>query len=141
MFVVESSRRSWCVRRTTTVIPRSIGGNQRTAATEVEDGIRLNYFDTTWAKVLKDVAESQEMTLVMDSVPPGRFARRDKKQYDLDTAIRILNKELEPQGYRLLVQKSYLIVLNLDKARTEYSRPSIKTDGSTEQERTPATES
>ncbi len=124
--------------------PRSfreaLAGTKQTAATEVEDGIRLNYFDTTWAKVLKDVAESQEMTLVMDSVPPGRFARRDKKQYDLDSAIRILNKELEPQGYRLLVQKSYLIVLNLDKARTEYSRPSIKPDGSTEQERTPATE-
>lgn len=124
--------------------PRSfreaLAGTKEAAATEVEDGIRLNYFDTTWAKVLKDVAESQEMTLVMDSVPPGRFARRDKKQYDLETAIRILNKELEPQGYRLLAQKSYLIVLNLDKARTEYSRPSIKPDGSTEQERTPATE-
>ncbi len=124
--------------------PRSfreaLAGTKETAATEVEDGIRLNYFDTTWAKVLKDVAESQEMTLVMDSVPPGRFARRDKKQYDLETAIRILNKELEPQGYRLLAQKSYLIVLNLDKARTEYSRPSIQPDGSTEQERTPATE-
>jgi type II secretion system protein D len=124
--------------------PRSfreaLAGTKETAATEVEDGIRLNYFDTTWAKVLKDVAESHEMTLVMDSVPPGRFARRDKKQYDLETAIRILNKELEPQGYRLLAQKSYLIVLNLDKARTEYSRPSIKPDGSTERERTPATE-
>ena len=124
--------------------PRSfreaLAGTKETAATEVEDGIRLNYFDTTWAKVLKDVAESHEMTLVMDSVPPGRFARRDKKQYDLETAIRILNKELEPQGYRLLAQKSYLIVLNLDKARTEYSRPSIQPDGSTEQERTPATE-
>ena len=124
--------------------PRSfreaLAGTKETAATEVEDGIRLNYFDTTWAKVLKDVAESQEMTLVMDSVPPGRFARRDKKQYDIATAIRILNKELEPQGYRLLAQKSYLIVLNLDKARTEYSRPSIQPDGSTEQERTPATE-
>ncbi len=119
----------------------ALAGTEEPAAAEVEDGIRLNYFDTTWAKVLKDVAESQEMTLVMDSVPPGRFARRDKKQYDLDTAVRILNKELEPQGYRLLVQKSYLIVLNLDKARTEYSRPRIKTDGSTEQERTPATES
>ncbi len=120
---------------------QALAGTEEPSATEVEDGIRLNYFDTTWAKVLKDIAESQELTLVMDSVPPGRFARRDKKQYDLDTAVRILNKELEPQGYRLLVQKSFLIVLNLDKARTEYSRPRINTDGSTEQERTPATES
>ena len=92
---------------------------------EAEDGVRLNYFDATWAKVLKDVAESQELTLVMDSVPPGRYARRDKKEYDLPSAIRILNGELEPQGYRLLVQKQFLIVLNLDKARTEYARPQL----------------
>ncbi|RLS40254.1 MAG: hypothetical protein DWH78_03985 [Planctomycetota bacterium] len=92
---------------------------------EAEDGVRLNYFDATWAKVLKDVAESHELTLVMDSVPPGRYARRDKKEYDLPSAIRILNGELEPQGYRLLVQKQFLIVLNLDKARTEYARPQL----------------
>ena len=92
---------------------------------EAEDGVRLNYFDATWAKVLKDVAESHELTLVMDSVPPGRYARRDKKEYDLPSAIRILNGELEPQGYRLLLQKQFLIVLNLDKARTEYARPQL----------------
>jgi len=92
---------------------------------EAEDGVRLNYFDATWAKVLKDVAESHELTLVMDSVPPGRYARRDKKEYELPSAIRILNGELEPQGYRLLVQKQFLIVLNLDKARTEYARPQL----------------
>jgi general secretion pathway protein D len=92
---------------------------------EAEDGVHLNYFDATWAKVLKDVAESQELTLVMDSVPPGRYARRDKKEYDVHSAIRILNSELEPQGYRLLVQKQFLIVLNLDKARTEYARPQL----------------
>ena len=103
----------------------ALSGSKEPEPTEVEDGIRLNYFDTTWAKVLKDLAESQEMTLVMDTVPPGRFARRDKKRYDLNSAVRILNHELEPQGYRLLVQKSYLIVLSLDKARTEYARPQI----------------
>ena len=100
-------------------------GAEEPPLNEAEDGVRLNYFDATWAKVLKDVAESQELTLVMDSVPPGRYARRDKKEYDVQSAIRILNSELEPQGYRLLVQKQFLIVLNLDKARTEYARPQL----------------
>ena len=103
----------------------AIVGANEPPLNEAEDGVRLNYFDATWAKVLKDVAESHELTLVMDSVPPGRYARRDKKEYDLPSAIRILNGELEPQGYRLLVQKQFLIVLNLDKARTEYARPQL----------------
>ena len=94
-------------------------------ATEAEDGFRIRYFDATWEKVLRDLAENQGLTLVMDKVPPGRFARRDSKRYDLESAVRILNSELEPQGFRLLVQKQFLIVLNLDKARTEYARPQL----------------
>ncbi len=103
----------------------ALSGAEQPELTEEEDGVRLNYFDATWEKVLRNLAENQELTLVMDKVPPGRFARRDKTEYDLASALRILNRELEPQGFRLLHQKSYLIVLNLDKARTEYARPRL----------------
>ena len=92
---------------------------------DVEDGFRINYYDATWNRVLQDLAKHNELTLVMDKVPPGRFARKDKRNYDVDDAVRILNSELEPQGYRLLRQKQFLVVLNLDKARTEYARPRI----------------
>lgn len=97
---------------------------------EQEDGIRLNYFDATWDRVLKNLAESQGLTLVMEKTPPGRFARRDRTKYDLDSALRIVNSELEPQGYRLIHQNQFLIVLNLDAARTEYSRPRVETHAS-----------
>jgi general secretion pathway protein D len=93
------------------------------SATEDPNGVRLNYFETTWDRVLRNIAEQQDLTLIMDEVPPGRYARRDRKLYDPGSAIRILNSELEPQGYRLLLQNNYLIVLNLDQARTEYARP------------------
>lgn len=119
----------------------ALAGSPEPSLVEEEDGIRLNYFDTTWAKVLKDLADSQELTLVMDTVPPGRFARRDKKQYDLNSAVRILNNELEPQGYRLLVQKSFLIVLSLDKARTEYARPRVSAEPPIEKTKGSATRS
>ena len=95
---------------------------------DVEDGFRINYYDATWTRVLQDLAKHNELTLVMDKVPPGRFARKDKRRYDVDDAIRILNSELESQGYRLLRQKQFLVVLNLDKARTEYARPRIAQD-------------
>ena len=96
-------------------------------ADPVEDpnGLKLNYFDATWDRVLRNVAEQQGLTLILDEIPPGRFARRDRRTYDLKSALRILNSELEPQGYRLLCQNDYLIVLNLDRARTEYARPRL----------------
>ncbi|GDX91087.1 hypothetical protein LBMAG46_10930 [Planctomycetia bacterium] len=97
---------------------------------EQEDGVRLNYFDSSWEKVLQNLAESQQLTLVMKRVPPGRFARRDKARYDLSSAIRILNTELEPQGFRLLHQNGFLIVLDLDEARTEYARPRLTEESS-----------
>ncbi len=111
---------------------QALKGAPQAELVEQEDGIRLNYFDASWDRVLKNLAESQELTLVMERVPPGRFARRDRTKYDLDSALRILNSELEPQGYRLIHQNQFLIVLNLDTARTEYSRPRVETH-STEQ--------
>ena len=106
----------------------AVQNRQQVETDEVEDGFRINYYDTTWNRVLQDLAKHNELTLVMDKVPPGRFARKDKRRYDVDDAIRILNSELEPQGYRLLRQKQFLIVLNLDKARTEYARPQLSQD-------------
>ena len=105
---------------------------------DVEDGFRINYYDATWTRVLQDLAKHNELTLVMDKVPPGRFARKDKRRYDVDDAIRILNSELESQGYRLLRQKQFLVVLNLDKARTEYARPRIAQDIEADDERSSA---
>lgn len=91
-----------------------------------KDGIRLNYFDATWDRVLGDFAEHQSLTLVMDRVPSGRFARRDRNFHDSQGALRILNSELEQQGFRLLVQNHFLIVLDLDQARTQYARPRLQ---------------
>lgn len=105
---------------------------------EQEDGVRLNYFDSSWEKVLQSLAESQQLTLVMKRVPPGRFARRDKTRYDLNSAIRILNAELEPQGFRLLRQNGFLIVLDLDEARTEYSRPRLTEESARRRTAAPA---
>ncbi len=96
-------------------------------ATPVEDpnGIRLRYYDEKWDRVLKNFSEQAELSLIMKEVPPGRFARLDGTRYELESALRILNTELEPQGYRLLHQNQFLIVLNLDEARTEYARPRV----------------
>lgn len=114
---------------------QALDGTETSDVEDVEDGFRINYYDASWARVLQDLAKHNELTLVMDKVPPGRFARKDKRTYDVDDAIRILNSELESQGYRLLRQKQFLVVLNLDKARTEYARPRIAQDIEADDER------
>ena len=43
--------------------------------------ISLNHVQATWAKVLKQVAEQSELTLVMDVVPKGFFSRIDKRPH------------------------------------------------------------
>ncbi|MEP3481371.1 MAG: secretin N-terminal domain-containing protein [Fuerstiella sp.] len=92
-------------------------------AVEQQDGVRLNYFDTRWDRVLKDLASQAELTLVMDRIPHGSFARRDRTRYEIGSAVRIVNAELESQGFRLIHQGNFLVVLKLDQARARYSRP------------------
>ena len=93
-------------------------------------GMRLNYFDAPWKRVLADVAKHSQLTLVIDRVPPGRFARRDRTRYSTKDCVRILNRDLEPMGYRLVTQGKHLIVLNLDEVRTRYARPVLSQSSS-----------
>ncbi|MCH2203751.1 MAG: hypothetical protein MK102_17425 [Fuerstiella sp.] len=100
-------------------------------AAEDPTGLRLNYYDARWNRVLQDLAEYAELVLVMDKVPPGRFARRDRTRYATDDCIRILNRELEGLGFRLIKQSRFLIVLHLDQVRTRYARPVLTPRDST----------
>ncbi|MEZ6062080.1 MAG: secretin N-terminal domain-containing protein [Planctomycetaceae bacterium] len=100
-------------------------GDAQAAPEQDPDGVRLNYFDAGWQRVLRDVAQQAELSLVMDKIPSGRFARRDKTRYSVESALNILNTELEPQGFRLILQNNFLIVLQLEKARTRYARPTV----------------
>ena len=66
-------------------------------------------------------------TLVMQEIPPGRFSRYDRQNYSLTEAVRVLNRELEPKGFRL-VEKGhgkFLDVMFLRNARAEYYRPQL----------------
>lgn len=100
---------------------------ESSAPVEDENGIRLNYFEAPWDKVLQNVAEQADLTLVADKLPGGRYARRDRRRYEIDSAINLLNAELEPKGFRLFQQGNFLIALKLDAVRTKYARP-VMTD-------------
>lgn len=98
---------------------------ERMPVVEDDDGVRLNYFEAPWDRVLGSVADQAGLTLVMDKAPRGRYARRDRKRYELSSALNILNAELEPQGFRVFRQGTFLVALKLDDVRTRYARPAM----------------
>lgn len=87
--------------------------------------IKLNYLSKSWDDVLKDVAQQSGRQLVMDKVPPGRFSRNDWSRYPVSDAVKILNRDLESKGFRLLERGQYLDLVFLRDARSEYARPVV----------------
>ncbi|QDT30886.1 Putative type II secretion system protein D precursor [Thalassoglobus polymorphus] len=85
--------------------------------------IRLNYVSTPWSKVLNDLAEKSGSTLIMHDVPPGKYSRRDWSRHARKEAVQILNRELEPKGFRIHVKNEYLTVMQSRRSRPEYQRP------------------
>ena len=87
--------------------------------------VRLTFLNENWSDVLKKVAEQSGSTLVMDEIPPGRVNRLDRKNYSRTEAVRVLNKDLEPLGYRLMEKGDNLVLFNLRDLRTDYRRTSL----------------
>ncbi|MFG0239877.1 MAG: hypothetical protein ACF8CY_02310, partial [Gimesia chilikensis] len=88
--------------------------------------ITLNHLQSTWDQVLRKVAEQSGLTLVMDVVPKGFFSRRDKRPHTLEETFQILNRELEPKGFRLLQKDKFIVVLDLRSTKARYIRPTIQ---------------
>jgi type II secretion system protein D len=75
--------------------------------------------------VLNDAAKSLQLSLVMPEIPAGTFSRVDWRSHSPENAVRILNRQLETGGYRLLLKPPYLIVLDASSERPEYTRPVV----------------
>ena len=80
------------------------------------------YVNKPWSKVLEEVAEQSGYQLVMHDVPQGNLNRKDFKKHSPKEAIWILNQELEPEGYRILVTGEYMTVIGIERSRVEYPR-------------------
>eukprot|EP00456_Euglypha_rotunda_P030246 TRINITY_DN235_c3_g1_i1.p1 TRINITY_DN235_c3_g1~~TRINITY_DN235_c3_g1_i1.p1 ORF type:complete len:1362 (-),score=437.23 TRINITY_DN235_c3_g1_i1:12906-16991(-) len=102
--------------------PASMGPSASGNSAEAERlTVKLNYTATSWEKVIKDVAVATESELVMDRAPKGRYSRRDTTKYNRRDAVRILNKDIEPLGFRLIEKGDFLILLDLPSTRPRYA--------------------
>ncbi len=101
--------------------------------------VRLNFVSTTWPTVLKGLAEKSGSTLVMHDTPPGRFSRQDWNRYDRADAVRILNRELDAIGFRIIEKDQFLTVMQVRRARAEYQRPEAPAAPATQMANVPQT--
>ena len=90
-----------------------------------ESLVHLNHMSTPWTKVLQNLADGTHSTLVMHDAPSGRFSRQDWHKHTRTEAVRILNRDLEKLGYRILEKGQYLTVIEVQQSHVDYERPVI----------------
>ncbi len=101
--------------------PRQSSSGQHTP----ESLVNLNHMSTPWTKVLQHLADGTHSTLVMHDAPPGRFSRHDWRKHTRTEAVRILNRDLEKLGYRILEKGQFLTVIEVQQAHVDYERPVV----------------
>ncbi len=99
--------------------PLADGGGQpsseSTAVEKTADGkLRFNFRFQPWAEVIQWFAKQADLSLVMDSPPPGTFNYTDTREYTPAEAIDLLNSVLLTKGYTLVRRERMLMVINLE---------------------------
>jgi general secretion pathway protein D len=111
------------------VIPDTFSVHHISAATKPKPGngdeipegrIKHNYCSASWPRVLQDLAATGDMEVICDHLPKGRFSRIDRNVYTRQEAMRIINKEIEQQGLRLIEKGQFLIMIETTATRTQY---------------------
>lgn len=95
--------------------------------------ISLNYLQASWRKVLQDVAKATHTELVAEKFPAKAFSRVDRKLHTPEEMLRILNNDLEKQGYKLRLMQKHLVLIELRRIRKEYSRAEISPEPETDE--------
>lgn len=85
-----------------------------------EQRAKLFYIAVPWNKVFQDVANNFDLQLINDHIPVGRLTRLDKSELTLEQTLGILNKEMHPQGLKLIVKGQYLLLIEDHLDRPQY---------------------
>ncbi len=99
-------------------------------------GVYLKYYQADWRTILNKVAEQSGSTAIIHEAPEGYHTKHDRTPYTRNEAVQILNRELEPDGFRILESNQYLILMHQRSARTHYRRPERPTQPEFQADRT-----
>lgn len=76
--------------------------------------LSFNFRYAPWTDVLTLFAETANLTLDLNAVPPGTFNYRDSRKYTPTEALDVLNGYLIQKGYILVRRDEFLVVVNID---------------------------
>ncbi len=94
------------------------GSDQRTAETNpssliAKDGqLSFNFRYQPWKDVLDWFAQQADLSLVLESAPPGTFNYQDTRSYTIGQALDVLNGVLQTKGYTLVRKDRMLLLIN-----------------------------
>ncbi len=76
--------------------------------------LRFNFRYQPWADVIEWFAEQADLSLEMETAPPGTFNYIDRREYTPEQALDLLNSVLLTKGYTLLRREQMLFLINLE---------------------------
>ncbi|WP_437228242.1 secretin N-terminal domain-containing protein [Planctomicrobium sp. SH661] len=97
-----------------------------TTGTKASPECHLSFLRKPWPEVLQKVADDTHSTLVMPVEPPGVFSRTDFGKHSREDAVRILNRDLEKAGFRLVENNEKLEVISIERKQPEYERHTVQ---------------
>jgi type II secretion system protein D len=106
-------------------IPTHSGSSASSSKPAADGRVKLNMQGASWHKALKRIARHAGIELVMKASPPGTFTCTDPTEHTVSDALRLVNRQLEPMGFRAIQQGNFLLLLNLDGLRSGYNSPSV----------------
>lgn len=77
--------------------------------------LSFNFQQQPWSEVLRWFAEQADLSLVIDTAPPGTLNYRDNRLYSPAEALDVLNGVLLTKGYTLVRKERMLLVIDLEQ--------------------------
>ncbi len=90
-----------------------------------EKQLRFNFRAQKWPEVLDWVSREADLSLVMETPPPGVFSYSDSKEYTTTAAIDLLNGWLLTKGFTLVRRERMLMCLDLKAGLPEGAIPRV----------------
>jgi len=76
--------------------------------------VRFRFRHQPWSEVIEWFAEQADLSLIMDTPPPGTFNYTDSRPYNPADAIDLLNSVLQIKGFTLIRHERMLVLVNLE---------------------------
>lgn len=89
-------------------------GSSVAVGADGERRLKFNFRFAPWKDVLEWFATQADLSLILESPPPGTFNYTDTRTYSPEEAIDLLNGVLLTKGYVLLRRERLVLLLNLE---------------------------